>query len=458
MMSDVLERMRAGNPVPEVESPAIEPVLGRIEADERRSAAAKAGRRAGHTPARTRGLGWRYRLALVGVLAAAGAVALVLGRGSGQGLSVVARAYAATDSKHSILYYVTASSLTVGGRTHDLGRSRVWQLDGRVRELTGEPGRGVREMVFEPHLFSFYDSASNGLFRIRGDFHLPLKVGRLGRPDYVPDPVQNPISQLRGWYSEGHLRLERSEIRAGVRYDVLTARGPGGPRSTRVVIRADDFAPVEVEGTISAGGRLRVQSLTKYSAFRHLPVNQRTLALLRAAPHPGAKVETGTAFRVGPSSSGTRSPSTQVRAIPPGEQRFVFTSQAGKVECELTRGSRAHALCQSPSLEKSVTLALRGAARVCNGPRCISATRPTTKRAAFRGTVRSGPLRCVSGPEAAGVLCFDIENGNTFRITSSLLELKRGAAGSLHASRMTERPDPRKAVTTIPRSPSDPSA
>jgi hypothetical protein len=138
-MSDVFERLRAANPVSDHTQPDLDEFLRRL--DERTAEES--------SPIRTDKAdvsGWRRARPSVRsrlIAASTIAVAIVLAIAAvvshtGGGISLVQRAYAATDSAGGIVYYVTStrSSSGSGARSSSSeSRAQVWRSELRSRRL-----------------------------------------------------------------------------------------------------------------------------------------------------------------------------------------------------------------------------------------------------------------------------------------------------------------------------------
>lgn len=276
-MIDSLERMRAGNPVRDIPAPAIDALRARIEEDEHATPRRDAPRRAG--------LRWRHRLTAMAALAVLLAVLLVMSGGSRHEPSILAKAFAATDSSGMILHYRERLTLTLAGRTHLVRSAEVWMSGSRARSLGRNAAGQLSENVLSAHRERIYDASRNRITELR------FKHAYSMRSAYnIPNWMSNPISQLRSWYAHGRLRLARRETRDSRRYDLLVSSGrPSGTRAgTRVLIEAHAFTPVEISNRIAKRGGPTARWTVRFSAFQRLPLTPARRAELRMAPHPGA--------------------------------------------------------------------------------------------------------------------------------------------------------------------------
>lgn len=276
-MIDPLERMRAANPVSTVQPPSIEALRLRIEQVDEPVALRQ--------PPWSGGLPWRYRLATVASVLVAFAILLVTSGGSRHESSILAKAYAATDSRGVILHYRDRMMLTVSGRTHLVRSAEVWMSGSRVRSRALDAAGQLVESALSAHREMIYDASRNRITELTF-----VHASSMLSSENIPIWMSNPITALHSWYAQGRLRFARRESRRGRLYDVLISTGrPAGARpGTRVLVEAHTFIPVEISNRTDENGKPAARWTVHFSAFQRLPLTTSSRAELRLAPHPGA--------------------------------------------------------------------------------------------------------------------------------------------------------------------------
>ncbi|MGA9876422.1 MAG: hypothetical protein WBQ21_11495 [Solirubrobacteraceae bacterium] len=318
-MSDVLERLRAANPVSDSPQPDL---LDFRRTFEERCAV-------GSSPFRTRTRGasrWRGALrptrsgwmAVTAALVVVLTVVVTLSRG-GAGISLVQRAYAATDPAGGIVYYATSTRLTIGsgGRSSTVeSRAQVWRSGSRSRRVEtaetrtreGRPARRgsyeqATERVARGETNNSYSSIGNTVFKgflaFSGSVSPESVNCRLAPVCSLT--TEDPVLALRELYAAGRVREVGHTRLNGATLTVLEAdsvlRTQPAPLhfirlspSTRILIDPKTGAPVEL--TTRYGRQPRALTTTTiFHKYQHLKLTPQTEQLLRFKSHPHARVE-----------------------------------------------------------------------------------------------------------------------------------------------------------------------
>jgi hypothetical protein len=281
-MSDVLERLRAADPLQgRCEAPSLVALRERLED-------AVAERRPSESPAGRPEMARRRALALGLTLVVLAGLALALvGRGDGR-LSLLARAYAATDPAGGVLHYAWSSRLVPAASTGTLYveyRGEVWRSGSRSRTVTeavlvlrdGHRSVTHTERVTEvsgrSERYAYYDghSISRGLARTARPAGLLVCTALPACAFSATDPV----SALHSIYPSLHQSR-------GSR-DVLSSAGT--PIGVRVYLDPRTGDPLRVV-TRFAADLPTPSSTTVFRYFRRLPLDAATEADLRMPPHP----------------------------------------------------------------------------------------------------------------------------------------------------------------------------
>jgi hypothetical protein len=320
-MSDVFERLRAANPVSDCSQPDLGEFLRRLDecsAEEppavRAGKSDAPGRRLTLPPARS------WRIAAGGAIAVAVVLGIlaVVGR-SGGGISLVQRAYAATDPAGGIVYYVTStrSIFGSGARSSSIeSRAQVWRSGSRsrrvetsvayVRDRQATP-RGSYEQATERiaggEKNKSYSSARNTIFEgflaFRGSTSPESVNCRLSPACAVT--TEDPVVALRELYAAGRVHEAGHAQLNGETLTVLEAgsvrRSQPAPLrftrmspSARILVDPKTGAPVEI--TTSYGPQsYPLTSTTIFHRYEHLELTAQTERLLRFRPHPHARLE-----------------------------------------------------------------------------------------------------------------------------------------------------------------------
>jgi hypothetical protein len=338
-MSDVLERLRAANPVTDPPQPDLRDF--RRTFDE--------ATRSGSLPVRTRtpdASGWRgvlrptrSRWAAVAVaLAVVLSIVAVLSR-SGGGISLVQRAYAATDPAGGIVYYATSTRLTfgLGARTSTVeSRTQVWRSGSRSRrvEIAETPTRKGRVVQTESHKQTTYEQATEriaggetnnsyssarntvfkGFLAFRGGVSPESVDCRLAPTCSLT--TEDPVLALDALYAAGHVHQAGHAQFNGVTLTVLETSSvrrtqPARLHSIRlnpsVRILVDPKTGDPVELTTRYGRQFgALTTTTIFHNYQHLKLTPQTKRLLRFKAHPHARVECVPALHCLSSKTGRR--------------------------------------------------------------------------------------------------------------------------------------------------------
>ena len=318
-MSDVLERLRAANPV--FDSPQPDLLSFRRTFDERCAL--------GSSPVHTRtpdAPGWRgvlrhtrsWWIAATAALAVVLTIVAVLSR-TGGGISLVQRAYAATDPAGGIVYYATSTRSTFGSGARSStieSRAQVWRSGSRSRrvETTETHTRGGRpaqrgsyeqatERIADGETGSSYSSIRNTVFKgflaFKGSISPESVNCRLAPACSLTR--EDPVQALHELYAAGRVHeaghaqlngatltvLETSSVRRTQPAPLhFTRLNP----STRILIDPKTGAPVEL--TTRYGRQPgALTTTTIFHKYQHLELTPQTERLLRFRVHPHARVE-----------------------------------------------------------------------------------------------------------------------------------------------------------------------
>lgn len=319
-MSDVFERLRAANPVFDCTQPDLDEFLSGLD---ERSAEGPSPVRRGKSGAPD----WRLTLPLVrsrriaaGTIAVAIvlAIAAVVSR-TGGGISLVQRAYAATDPAGGIVYYTTSTRSTFGSgrRTSSIeSRAQVWRSGLRSRRVEivtshlhdGQAAqRGIYEQatvrIASGETNNSYSSTRNTVFKgflaFRGNTSPESVNCRLSPSCAVT--TEDPVLALRELYAAGrmheagHLQLNGETLtvlEAGSvqRTEPAPLRFTRLNPSARILVDPKTGAPVELTTRYDQQPQAPT-STTIFHEYKHLALNPQTERLLRFRAHPHARVE-----------------------------------------------------------------------------------------------------------------------------------------------------------------------
>jgi hypothetical protein len=289
--TDVIERLRRLNPVPdEPAPPAIAALLERLDdplPDTSRSR--RAGTRVVVPP-------WRGRRLLLGCAAAAGvgAIALValLARPGAGTPNVAAAMYQATAPGSGVLHMSTLSERIVGSATTS-SREQWWseQNPRRVRIVLTDSEETIESALTTRPLKLLQWSQSK-----------PDEVVQ-SVPTGISDTEKTSVQILRELYAKGEITLAgkttfdgqpawQLEVHPHLPGGTETLNGQAIPNPI-VVVSASTFVPLEFTDysvTHENGSPELMTNKTHYLAYEELPPNTQDEALLQLAAHPGASV------------------------------------------------------------------------------------------------------------------------------------------------------------------------
>jgi hypothetical protein len=323
-MSDVLERLHAANPVTDCLQPDWQGFRRRF--DERyppESSPVRSGR--GGILGR-RGKLWHTRSWRIAAAASAFAVVLtivaVVGR-TGGGISLVQRAYAATDPAGGIVYYATSTRSTfgVGVRSSTIeSRAQVWRSGSRSRRVetvathlhNGQASsRGSYEQAAERvaggEISSSYGSLRNTVFKgflaFRGGTSPESVNCRLAPSCSLT--TEDPVVALHQLYAAGRVH---EAGHAQLNGETLTVLEAGSVRrvepaplhftrlspSARILVDEKTGAPVELTTRLGP-----FTTTTIFHKYQHLELTPQTERLLSFKSHPHARIECVPALHCG---------------------------------------------------------------------------------------------------------------------------------------------------------------
>lgn len=289
--TDVIERLRRINPVPDESAPApVALLLDRLE--QPRTPAVHERLELPRVATRPR---WQLRFVLGGGLAlgVVGVVTLiVLLAAPGAGTPNVAAAmYRATAPGSGVLHMSTVTEQIVGGQTR-VTREQFWsEQNPRRLHLVLTNSEETRESALTtnpPKLLQWSQSSPD--------------VIRQSVPTGIAASEQTGVEVLRELYRKGELTLAGKATFGGQPawlMEVHPTYAPptlnGQPLSNpTVVISASSFVPLEFSDssvTSENGKPELLVTKTRYLAYEELPPNTQDEALLALAPHPGASVK-----------------------------------------------------------------------------------------------------------------------------------------------------------------------
>ena len=323
-MSDVLERLRAANPVSECTQPNLEEFRRALdEWCEMPSPVARTTDPEAWGERRSR---WRkrsVRIVAVATIFAAVLTIVALSSQTGGGISLLQRAYAATDPAGGIVYYVTStrSSFGSGARSSSSeSRARVWRSESRSRRLethasdlrNGQAQQGdsyeeVDRRVAGGELSSAYSSGRNTVFKgfLAFTGRIAPGSGYCKASPACSFTTEDPVLALRALYAAGAIRQVGHSQLDGRTLTVLevtsrrhevTSRQQFRISSQRILIDPKTGAPVElITHYGSQPGALT--STTIFHTYKHLELTSQTERLLSFRPHPHARLECVLALR-----------------------------------------------------------------------------------------------------------------------------------------------------------------
>jgi hypothetical protein len=297
-MSDVLDRLRADNPVSAGTAPPIDEVWARLDRDRR-------------GPGRRIGLAKGLVLALCALAPVAVVVAIALGAGEGTPSPVAAGGSGAIVRYHALTVVSPAPASGASFRD-EVDVADVW--------IRG----AVRHRVETGHFYSWRGKPTGGTVRLEiftdgrrlEDFEAGplaprgmLTEGRLASPSLIcplivacgPDVSTDPVAEVRLLVERGVLKL----VSRGVRFDQTTVNVLESVTPAMVVkvfVDARSGVPVEI-AAMDGKGANRWVTTTRISGYRRLAPTAANLARLRMRAHPGARVVCSGAGGGGPVSA-----------------------------------------------------------------------------------------------------------------------------------------------------------
>jgi hypothetical protein len=291
-MTDLLERLRAANPLVDCAAPSVDDVWQKLDQDRARAAARAPGTTASRHPLG----GVRGRVTIAISVLATIAVALASRPGAP---SIAARAYAATDSNAVVVHYVEISRVQnvrgLPGWTYIERRADVWLSGSRshtvaTNNIVSPDGRGkgyVNEIAIDGARRQLYQA--NTIFK---GVAAPLGPGNIAGTcvelTSCGGEATDPVLTLRKFYRAGRLRDAGHTVRNGHLLDVIRGRGSA---HIRILVDARTFIPVQIEQTFdSPPGRPFITVTTTIDDYERLPLTSQTSRLLVMRPHPHARV------------------------------------------------------------------------------------------------------------------------------------------------------------------------
>jgi len=319
-MSDVLERLRAANPVSDCTQPDLDEFLRAF--DERCETPSPAARTANPEAWGRRRLRWPKRSVRI-VVAAAGVAAVLtvvaLYSQTDGGIPLLQRAYAATDPAGGIVYYTTSTRSTFGSgrRTSSIeSRAQVWRSGLRSRRIEIvtnhlHDGQAAQGGIYEQATVRIasgetndsYSSSRNTVFKgflaFRGSTSPESVDCRLSPSCAVS--TEDPVLALRELYAAGRVHEAGHARLNGRTLTVLEGNGaartqPASVRfirlnpSARILIDPKTGAPVELTTRYDQQPQAPT-STTIFHEYKHLELNPQTERLLSFRAHPHARIE-----------------------------------------------------------------------------------------------------------------------------------------------------------------------
>ena len=296
-MTDVLERLRADNPVDDGAPPSFEEVWGRIDRE-------SGSRRARSRQART--LAWGAAAVLPAALVAT--IALVTlgdrrastGSGGAPAGSVLLHYHVQStfvpNSGSGFAYEITARDIWVSGRSiHNAVTSRYFSGGRLIRETRRESVTNGRRL----ETFSAGSSDPTGQLvespartggSSCGPFFSPVALGDLG--EFCGAGFRDPAAALRQMYDLGELTLVvRNTGLPAQPLDELKLPYPGWV--VDIFVKHGTFIPVDVfahHGPVTVNAATSKQITATVSDYQRLPLTPSNRRLMQMRPHPGARV------------------------------------------------------------------------------------------------------------------------------------------------------------------------
>lgn len=259
-MSDVLDQLRAADPVPD-------PPRDGAEAD---ALLASILARPRKPPRRRRTLP-RAAVAVAGLACALAILLVALGGG---GDSLADRAYAATAPGRSVVHELVVTDWREPGSTRRLGTERLeaWYhpADGRARRLYDEHGDRV-DIVVPAH----------GVLRLRGSDAGPLWTENPD-PGFRRKNATDFLHEFRQAYKTGTLERTGHETFAGRDTVAYRVKAPDGVTEERWYVDPKTAVPLGSTRLFAAVGEPAQLVTRRLMAYERLPSTPQNLKLLRA--------------------------------------------------------------------------------------------------------------------------------------------------------------------------------
>jgi len=263
MQTDLLDQITEINPLPEdLPAPPIE-ALPALDAPDPREVARPAAKAHPRFP---------KRVALALPVAAVVVILALLGQGGGSQFDVAAAVYNATLAGNGVHYMYLeghGSGVTTSyqrwSTTHPRSERALIDTDGHVTELAS--GGGFESAWSTEH--------ARTIFHGRGS---------------APVSKWDPVRIIQQAYSAGRLRvLGKTAVGTHAAYRAIVT-SPHGETGTSVIVDAHSFMPIELIYHRPGGGPPTL--VIHVRSYEELPPTSANLALLRIAPHPGARYVT----------------------------------------------------------------------------------------------------------------------------------------------------------------------
>jgi hypothetical protein len=300
-MTDVIERLRAANPVRDCAEPHFEEVLRRLTDLPQGPVAARRAGRARHRAAWR--VGWRAVLAL----AAVGVTLAVIGAATRTGgqLSLAARAYAATDSTGVVVRYVEIARIAPW-RPHGepaqgrflVGwseREEVWLSGSRSRvvatsgfDFNGRMHPIAREVTQDGSREELYvaNAKTKMIFNVKRRAGGPLDAACASSVACDLLEAPDPVVVLRQLDEEGRLR-ELGGTRQNGEAPVVMVEA-SDPQALRVYLDPNTGVPVEIVQRVAVAPS-SLTMVTKILDYQRLALTAQSERLLTMRPHPHAQ-------------------------------------------------------------------------------------------------------------------------------------------------------------------------
>jgi len=212
---------------------------------------------------------------------------------AGGGPSIVARAYAATDTNGVIVHYIQTLQFrrSSGSQTavHD-----VW-VSGQQRHLivTATDPRQTEEITFNgSEVQNYFPNGTLGTYRVaartlaRGCDSIAILLGECGRSEQT-----NPLTALRRLYQSGRLHAAGQTTLGGRRVDLIT--GSSQAVRLRALVDPHTYVPINIEliqRIPMPAAFPALQLTTTITDYQRLPLTPHNRQLLLMRDHPHARL------------------------------------------------------------------------------------------------------------------------------------------------------------------------